>query len=73
MIEKGIWDQRFNLNSSNWECECDKSWDVREYLDNNNYKCRKNFVDKLVEECCEKIHENKITNAGLVQYTSLYL
>ena len=25
LIEKGIWDQIFNLNSSNWECECDKS------------------------------------------------
>ena len=27
---------------------------IREYLDYENCKCRKNLVDKLVEECSEK-------------------
>ena len=34
---------------SNFECECDKSCDVGEYLDYENCKCRKKLADKLVE------------------------
>ena len=39
----------FNWNPSNFECECDKSCDVGEYLHYKNCKCRKRLVDKLVE------------------------
>ena len=45
---------------SNCECECDKSCDIGEYLDYENCKCRKKFVDKLVEECTEKVEEVKL-------------
>ena len=45
---------------SNCECEYDKSCDVGEYLDYQICKCRKKFVDKLVEECSENVDENKI-------------
>ena len=47
-------------NPSNWECECDKSYDIGEYLDYGNCKCRKKLVDKLVEECTENVDEKEI-------------
>ena len=33
--------ERIFWNSSNCDCECDKSCDVGEYLDYENCKCRK--------------------------------
>ena len=71
MIDKGISDKRFIWNASNCERKCDKSCDVEEYLDYENCKCRKRLIDKLVEECIEKIDEkelhlnNKIYNGTL--------
>ena len=55
------------MNPSNCECECDKSWNVGEYLDYENCKCRKKLVDKLVErssteKCTENIDEVKIAD-----------
>ena len=41
-------------------CECDKLCDVREYLDYKNCKCRKRFIDKLVEECSKNINGIKM-------------
>ena len=60
LIDKGVCDEGFIWNPSNCECECDKSCDIGEYLDYENCKCRKNFVDKLVEECTEKVEEVKL-------------
>ena len=60
LIDKGICDKRFIWNPSNCECECDKSCDIGEYLDYENYKCRKKLVDKLVAKCTENIDEVKI-------------
>ena len=34
-------DKGFIWNPSNCECECDKSRDIREYLDYKNCKCKK--------------------------------
>ena len=52
MVDKGhAW------NPSNYKCECDKSCDFSEYLDHENCKCRKRFIDKMVDECDEKIDE----------------
>ena len=62
MIDKGICDKRFIWNPSNCESECDKSCDVGEYLDYENCKCRKELVDKLVEECTENIDEVEIAS-----------
>ena len=53
MQRKRIFDKGFIQNPSNCECKCDKACDVGEYLDYENCKCRKRFVDKLVEECNE--------------------
>ena len=50
MIDKGICDK----------CECYKSYDVGEYLDYKNCKCRKRLTDKLFEECSESIDENEM-------------
>ena len=57
----------FIWNPSNCECECDKSWDVGEYLDYANSKWRKKLVDKLVEECTENIDEVKIAGMALFE------
>ena len=55
MVNEGfIW------NPSNFECECDKSFDVGEYLDYENCKYRKKLVDKLIEECTETDDEVKM-------------
>ena len=57
---KGIRDKGFIWNSSNYECKCDKSCDIGEYLDYENCSCRKKLVKKLVEECSENIDRNEI-------------
>ena len=46
-------------NPSNYECECDKSCNIGEYLDYENCKCRKKLVDKLVKECTKNVDEKK--------------
>ena len=68
MIDKGICDKGFIWNSSNCECECDKSCDVGEYLDNLNCKYRKRLANKLIEECTENFEEAKITGTTLFEH-----
>ena len=60
MIDKGICDEEFIWNLINYDCEFDKSCDVREYLDYKNCKWRNSLVDKLVEECIENIDRNEM-------------
>ena len=55
-----MFDKGFIWNPSNCECEYDKLWDVGEYLDYKNFKCRKKLVDKLVKECSDNIDGNKM-------------
>ena len=62
LIDKGICDKGHIWNPSSCECECDKSCDFGEYLDNENCKCRKRLVDKLIEECDENIKETSLIN-----------
>ena len=71
LIDKGLCDKGYIWNPSNCECECDKSCDVGEYLDYENWKCRKKLVDKLVEEYTENIDEVKIAdeNECVCSYT----
>ena len=60
--EKGfIW------NPSNCEYECDKSFDIGEYLDYKNCRCRKKIVDKLIDECTETIEEVKLANITIFE------
>ena len=66
---KGKCDDGFIWNPSICECECDKSYDVGEFLDYENCKRRKKFIDKLVEGCSEDIDRNEmIHNATLNDY-----
>ena len=39
--------------------------DVGEHLDYENCKCKKRLVDKMVEECKEKIDEAKLAEIAL--------
>ena len=65
MIDKGVCGKRYAWNPSNCECECDKSYDVGEYLDYENRKCRKKLVDKLAGECTKNIDEAKLAGKAL--------
>ena len=67
MIYKGVYDKGYAWNPSNCECECDKSWDVGEYLDYENCKCRKRLVDKLVEECNEIVEETSLVKINWIK------
>ena len=60
LIDKGLCGKGFIWNSSNCGCEGDKACDVGEYLDYENFKCRKKLVNTLVEECTETVEEVKL-------------
>ena len=60
LIDEGLCDKGYIWNPRNCECERDKSFDVGEYLDYKNCKCKKKMADKLVKECTENIEEVKI-------------
>ena len=60
LIDEGVCDKGSIWNPSTCECECDKSYDVGEYLDYENCRRRKKLVNKLVEECTETVEEVKI-------------
>ena len=46
LVDKGTCDKGFIWNPSNCDPEYDKSYDVGEYLDDRNCKCRTKLVDK---------------------------
>ena len=71
LIDKGVCDKGIIWNPS-CECECDKSWDVGEYLDSENCKCRKKSVDKLVEECTEIVEEVKLAKITLAEPKNVF-
>ena len=60
LIDKEICNTGFIWNPSNCECECDKNCYIGEYLDYENYNCRKKLADKLFDECTETIEEVKL-------------
>ena len=60
LIDKRVCDKRYIWNPSNCECQCDTNFDIGEYLDYENCKCRKKLVDKLIDECTETIEEVKL-------------
>ena len=67
LIDKGVYDEEFIWNTINCECERDKLCDIGEYLDYENGKCRKRFVDKLVEEYTETNNEVKLSKKTLAE------
>ena len=68
MIDEGVCDKGYAWNTSNCECECDKSCDVGEYLDYEKCKWRKRLIDKLAEECTENIDEAKLGGIALFEH-----
>ena len=72
MTDRGVCDKGYAWNPSNCECECDKSYDVGEYLDYEDCKCRKRLVDKLVEECNENTDEARLSEIALAQNENSY-
>ena len=71
LIDKGICGKGFIQNLNNCECKCDKSYDVGEYLDYANCKCRKMLIDKLVQECNENIDEKKLHSNEINDYENI--
>ena len=72
LVDKGICDEGFTWNPSSCECECDKACDIGEYLDDENCKCRKKLVDKLVDEYTETIEEVNLAKITLAENESSY-
>ena len=72
LIDKGTCDKGFIWNPSNFEFECDKTCDIGEYLDYENFKCRKKLVDKLIDECTETIEEMEFTNVTFTENENNY-
>ena len=68
LIDKGVYKKGFIWNSSNWECERDKSCDIGEYLVYENCRCSKKVVNKLFEECTENVAEVKIAGMALFEH-----
>ena len=64
LIEKERCDKGFIWNPSDWNCECDKSCGVGQYLDYKDCKCRNETIGGLVEECSENIDENEMVYIG---------
>ena len=71
LIKVCVYDKESTSDPSNCKCECDKSSDVGEYLDYENCECRKNLVDKLVEECTENVDEVKIAGITLAGHENV--
>ena len=73
LIDKGSFDKAFIGNSSSCKWEYGKICYIGEYLDYESYKCRKELVDKFIEECNEKFHEKKIIEHNCIQKRELLL
>ena len=72
LIDKGVCDKWFIWDPSNCECQCDKACHVGEYLDYENCKCRKELVDKLVDESTETVEEVKLAKINLAENENSY-
>ena len=69
LLTNAEFNKRFIWNPNNIECECDKTCDVAEKLNYENFKCRKKLIYKLVEECSEDTNGNeRIHNSTLNDY-----
>ena len=65
-------DKGFIWNPSNCECECDKSCDIGEYLDYENFKCRKKLVAPLIKKCTETVEEAKLAKLTFLKNENSY-
>ena len=73
LIDKGIYDKGFIWHPSNYDYECDKSFDVAEYFYLKKFKPRKRLIDKLVEECGENIDGNDMIQMVLLIIMKMYV
>ena len=71
LIDKERCDKGLVWNPSNCSCECDQSYDIGEYLDYKNCKCRRKIVGSLVEECSKNIDENEMIYNGTLNGITL--
>ena len=60
LINEGRCNAGFIWNPSICECECDKSSDIKKYLDYVDCMCRKRLIDKLVDEFIKDINGNEM-------------
>ena len=44
LVDKGICNKGYFFNPSNWDCECDKSCGIGEYLDYSNVQYIKRYM-----------------------------
>ena len=72
LIDKAVCDIGFTWNPSNCECECDKACNVGQYLDYENFKCRRKLVAPLTEEYTETIEEVKLAKITLAKNKNSY-
>ena len=72
LIEKGVCNKGFIWNPSNCELECNKSCNLSEYLDYENWKCRKILIAKLVEEYTAIVEQAKIAGITLFEHEKVF-
>ena len=60
LVDKKKCDKGSIWNPSNCNCKCDKSCDIKEYLDFKNCKCKRKIVGELIKECSKNIEENEM-------------
>ena len=60
LVDKGICDKGYTWNSSNCNCECDKSCGIGNYLDYKSCVGKNTVIDKLIEEYTNIIDKKKI-------------
>ena len=51
LVSKLVYGKGYMWNPSTCACECDKYCEVGQYLDYNNFVCRKKLIDDLIEQC----------------------
>ena len=59
LSDKQSCNKGFVRNPRNFNCECDKSCDIGEYLDYKNCKCKRKIIGSLVEECSKILMKMK--------------
>ena len=60
------------MESNNFECECDKAFNVGEYLHYKSCKCIKKLTDQLVDKCTQTTEEVKLTKITLAENKNNY-
>ena len=67
-----VCDKGFVWNLSNYKCKCDKSCHLGEYLDYENFKCRKKLFASLIKKCTETVEEAKLAKLTFLKNENSY-